>query len=61
MKKIMITGAGGRLGREVAIALSRLGYNQILLTSRLPKKVLPGAEYLIVDWKNIKLPQISDI
>jgi nucleoside-diphosphate-sugar epimerase len=61
MKKILVTGAGGRLGSEVTIALSRLGYSQILLTSRLPKKVLPKAEYLIVDWKDIKLPQISDI
>ena len=61
MKRILVTGASGRLGSEVTIALSKMGYDQILLTSRLPKKELPRAEYLLVDWKNIELPQIPDI
>ena len=61
MKRILVTGASGRLGSRVTIALSKLGYKQILLTSKLPMEALPGAEYLIVDWKNFELPQLSDI
>lgn len=61
MKRILVTGASGRLGSRVTIALSKLGYKQILLTSKLPMGALPGAEYLIVDWKNFELPQLSDI
>jgi len=61
MKRILVTGASGRLGSKVTIALSRMGYDQVLLTSRLPKKELRGAEYLLVDWKNFEIPQIPDI
>ena len=61
MKRILVTGASGRLGSRVTIALSKLGYKQILLTSKLQMQALPGAEYLIVDWKNFELPQFSDI
>ncbi len=61
MKRIMISGAGGKLGSHLAQKLSTLGYSQILLTSVIPEKKLPGASYLSVNWSDLELPSFDNV
>jgi len=61
MKKILVTGAGGRLGRQLTNRLSGLGYSQMLLTSEIPKKKIPNAEYVLCDWSNLVLPDFEEV
>ena len=61
MKRIVVSGASGRLGSKLSKKLSELGYSQILLTSEIPNTKLPGAEYILCDWTNLALPSLFDV
>lgn len=61
MKRILVSGAGGRLGSQLTKRLSDLGYSQILLTSEIPNTKLLGAEYILCDWSNLTLPDLRDV
>ena len=61
MKRILLTGSNGRLGRRIGRALSELGFPQIHLTSKEPQNDLPGVESILVDWQDLQLPSLSDV
>lgn len=61
MKRILVSGASGRLGSQLTRKLSALGYSQILLTSDIPNTKLPGAEYILTNWSNFLLPDLKDV
>jgi len=61
MKRVLVSGAGGKLGRKLSERLSSLGYSQILLTSDISSQSLPGAEYVFADWSNLVLPELDQV
>lgn len=61
MKRILVSGASGRLGSQITKKLSALGHSQILLTSDIPSTKLPGAEYILCNWSNFSLPDLKDV
>jgi nucleoside-diphosphate-sugar epimerase len=61
MKRILLTGSNGRLGRKVAQALSESGYPQIHLTSKEPENKWSGVEYIHADWQNLQIPSLIDV
>ena len=61
MKRILVSGASGRLGSQITQKLSALGHSQILLTSNIPNTKLPGAEYILCNWSNFSLPDLKDV
>jgi len=61
MKRILLTGSNGRLGKKLAMALSEAGYPQLHLSSSVRIDDSPGVESIRVDWKDLELPEISDV
>jgi nucleoside-diphosphate-sugar epimerase len=61
MKRVLITGAGGKLGSHLAQKLSALGYQQILMTSAVPENKLPGASYLYANWSDLKCQPLENV
>jgi len=61
MKRILLTGANGRLGSRLAKALLELGYPQIHLSSSAQVENIPGVKYIQVDWQDLQIPEINDV
>lgn len=61
MGRILVTGAGGRLGRLLIPRLIRDGYQVVALSSKSEATFADRVEHYRVDWSNLELPKLPRI